>query len=225
MSHLIQDRSHLDGNRHYDCRRGTKQVRAHYPFFLRPYIHFGNMHHEPLNDVTLTSSGESLTFSTNVWVIKIENKKHGTLTRNAFNSNVEITQFKNGIDIGKTVNMVWNDSSLPNKCRFPSSSLSREDYRAKIPFCYVKELIHKDSSTTILAGGTRDLILGCTFNDFHSLYMVSKRSVFGEEDVISIPFNELASYEFLIKFSSQITKHKKFKLNATSWNDVKLTWV
>ena len=69
------------------------------------------------------------------------------------------------------------------------------------------------------------MILCCTFNDFHALYIVSKRADFGEEDVISIPFNELDNYEFLMEFSSQITKHEKFKLIATSWNDVKLTWI
>jgi hypothetical protein len=138
---------------------------------------------------------------------------------------LEITQFKNGIEVGVAVRMVWKSDSLPIRCRFPSSSLSSEEYGAKIPFCYVKELIHEAFSTTILSGGERDAILACTFNDFHSLYIVSQRSVFGEADVIAIPFNELENYEFLLKFASQVTKNKKFRLKATSWNDVKLTWV
>jgi hypothetical protein len=204
MSHIIQNRSQFDGIHRSNCEFSSKQIRAHYPFFLKPYIHFGDICHEPVNDATLTSPEASISFSTNVWVIKIENKKYGKLTRNAFNTNVEITPFGRGVDTGKRIHMVWKSDSLPNTCRFPSSSLSRDEYRTKIPFCYVKELIQEDISTTILSGGERDMIIGCTFNDFNSLYIVSHKSSFGEADITHIPFNEL---------------------NATSWNDVKLTWV
>lgn len=48
----------------------------------------------------------------------------------------------------------------------------------------------------------------------------------GEQDVISIPFNELDKYEFLMKFHSEkYNNNKKFKLKATSWNGVNLTWI
>jgi hypothetical protein len=47
----------------------------------------------------------------------------------------------------------------------------------------------------------------------------------GEDDMISIPFNELDKYEFLMKFYGEVTHTKNFRLKATSWNDVELTWV
>ena len=153
------------------------------------------------------------------------NKKHWKLTRHAFNCKPEITQFRDSSNKDEKVYLVWNGERLPVNCRYPSSLPNPSDLRSKIPFCYMRELIHETSNTTILAGGERDMILGCTFSDFDSLYLVSRKAL-GEEDLISIPFNELYKYEFLLQFNAEKTnKDKRFRLNATSWNNVKLTWV
>jgi hypothetical protein len=226
MSHLIQDRSHLDGNRHHDWRGGTQQVRAHNPFFVKPYIHFDVMHHEPVNNITFTAFGENpMVFSGNVWIINIQNKKRGKLSRNASNCRVEISRFKRDVDVADSVRLPWKSDPLPNSCNYPSSFQSIDEYRAKLPFCYIGRLIHDISNPTILVGGANDIVLACTFSELHSLYIVSQKTI-GEDDVISIPFNELDNYEFLIKFySNQVTHEKRFRLNTSSWNDVKLTWV
>jgi len=226
MSHLLHDRGYLDGYRRSSHWSNIKQNRTNNPFFVKPYIHFGELRHEPVNNITLTSFGrDPMTFSGNVWVIGVLNKKHMRLSRNAVNSSVDITIFRNGADNKNSVRLPWRGGSIPTKCNYPSSFQTRDEYRAKLPFCYIGALSHEQFNPTILVGGTHEIMVACTFSELDSLYIISQKTM-GEDDVISIEFNVLDKYEFLMKYyNGLITHEKKFRLSATSWNDVELTWV
>jgi hypothetical protein len=226
MSQITQDRNGTGYHSHHDRHRDTRPNTTNNPFFIKSYICFGDLRHEPVNNITLTSFGNNpMVFSGNVWVTEVKNKKYWKFSRNASVCRVEINRFKNGTDVDEAVSLPWRSDPIPTRCNYPGSFQNIDGYRAKLPFCYIGSLTHELASPIIPVGGKRDIILACSFSGLDLLYIVSQKTM-GEDDVISIPFNELGNYEFLIKFySSQVTHEKKFKLNATSWNDVKLTWI
>ena len=203
----------------------TRRTKGPNPFFRRPHIEINYLKPHSVNNVTLTSNEDRPEiFDVNVWTIRVKNKNYGPFSRNASKCRVELTLFKNGRD-DDTFRLPWNDDALPPTCDYRDSLVDRNEYKSKLPFCYIGRLIHEQSNPTIPVGEERDIILACTFRELDALYIVSQKTI-GENDVISVRFNASDNYSILLKFYSEEYKDaqgKNFKLKANSWNDVKLT--
>lgn len=221
----------FESGRHSYCWRyncdSRRDIRPN-PFFRRPHININDLKANPVYNMTLTSNGDRPEiFDVNVWTVRVKNKKYGPLSRNASKCRVELTLLKNGRDYDNTFRVPWNDESLPITSNYRSSLGSRDEYRSKLPFCYVGSLIRDVSNPILLVGQERDIVIGCTFRELDSLYIVSQKPL-GENNMISVPLDGSDSYDILLKFYSdeyRDTHGKQFKLKAFSWDDVKLTKV
>ncbi|MGH9982444.1 MAG: hypothetical protein ACRD8W_00625 [Nitrososphaeraceae archaeon] len=103
---------------------------------------------------------------------------------------------------------------------------NREEYAQQLPRFYVARLGSQDFAPTIMKGSTSEIMLAFTFRESELLYIISRPVDFS--DVISIPFDELGKYQFLIQFHSteyDDNEGKLFQLEATSWDNVKLNRV
>ena len=230
MSHLVQNvglgsERHSYGRR-YNCNN-SRDIWPN-PFFRRPHIHFSNLKCNPVNGITLTSSDNNPeVFDGNVWTINIMNRKYGPFSHNASNCKMDMRLFEDSADSGRSIPLSWKRDPLPTSCNYPSSLRNRGECIEKLPWLYIGELTRDHMRPTILTNRSADMLLVFTMNESFSVHIVSESAV-GMDYLISIPFNKLEEYQFLILFYSEEYKDKQgknFKLKANSWNDVKLTWV
>jgi hypothetical protein len=135
--------------------------------------------------------------------------------------------FENSVDSGRSIPLSWKKTPFPTSRNYPSSLRNRAEYAEKFPWLYIGELTRNHSNPTILTNKSAEILLVFTLNESLSVHIVSKSAV-GMDYLISIPFDKLEEWQFLILFHSEEykdTQGKIFKLKASSWNDVKLTWV
>jgi len=223
----IQAQRHHGGR--YGYRRSyIKHHRQNNPFFRRPYIEILGLRPNRVNEIILTRGGiDPKVFDGIIWIIQIHNKNRKLLSKHASNCRMETTQIRNGVDTNTRILLYWKPNPLPTTCNFPSAVFGSDEYTQQLPSRYIGALTFRGMTTpTILRGSTNELMLAFTFSESDILYLISSPTA--ESKIISIPFDELNQYQFLLTFYSseyEDTQGKLFRLEATSWDSVQLNLV
>jgi hypothetical protein len=223
---LRQAPTHSHHGRRHNYRRpsGEHHTRNN-PFFRRPYIEINELKPNRINKITLTRGDTDPRFFDGiVWTIQIHNKNRKLLSKHASNCRMEATQIRNGVDVNTKISLSWKPDSLPTTCNFSSAVYESDEYTQQLPPRYIGPLTGMGSPTpTILRGSTNELLFAFTFSESDILYLISGPTA--QYETISIPFNELNRYQFLIRFYSseyEDTQGKLIQLEAPSWDNVKL---
>jgi hypothetical protein len=223
----------IQAQRHHGGRHGyrwpcIKHYRQNNPFFRRPYIEILGIRPNRVNEIILTRGGtDPKVFDGIVWSIQIHNKKRKLLSKHASNCRMETTQIRNGVDTNNRLFLYWKPDPLPTTCNFPSAVFGSDEYTQQLPSRYIGALTSRGMTTpTILRGSTNELMFAFTFSESDMLYLISSPTA--ESKIISIQFDELNKYRFLLTFYSseyEDTQGKLLRLEATTWDNVKLSLV
>jgi hypothetical protein len=227
MLRPIQAQRH-HGRRCIGSGPGSKHHTRNNPFFRRPYIEIKDLKPIRINEIRLTRGGiDPKLFDGIIWTIQIHNKNRKLFSKHASNCRMEATLVRNGVDINTKLSLSWKPNSLPTTCNFYSAVYGSDEYTHQLPRRYIGPLTGMGSPTpTILRGSTNELMFVFTFSESDDIYLISGPTA--ETEIISIPFNELGHHQFLIRFYSseyEDTQGKLLRLEATAWDNVKLSWV
>jgi hypothetical protein len=137
-----------------------------------------------------------------------------------------MTVFKDDMDTGITLPLPWKTSNdLPTTCNTHITSTNQEQYERLLALAYIGKLFEIAArSITITKDNSAKIFFICTFNISNSAYMIPYAAI-TEDDIISIPLDELNRYKFLISFySNQYTNSEgeMFRLAGNSWDSIKL---
>jgi hypothetical protein len=165
------------------------------------------------------------TFVGNVWNLGIRNG----LSHSVYDCKAEARIFQNETEIQHKFSLPWMSSqNLPITCHDASNN------EGEFPSSYIGELFGVVIwSRTILPASPAKLLMFFTYYESDSIYLVGtplNDEVVHDEflsTALSIPFASLNQYKFLIKFSAEKYSRPEeiFRLEANSWNDVKLVKV
>jgi hypothetical protein len=139
-----------------------------------------------------------------------------------YDCKAEARIFDNDMEIQDKFSLPWMSSkNLPITCHDASKDES------EFASSYIGELFGAVIwSRTIPPASPAKLLMFFTYYESDSIYLVGtplKRNQI-LSTALSIPFASLNQYKFLIKFSAKNTPSPEelFRLEANSWNDVKL---
>ena len=170
------------------------------------------------------------TFAGNVWNLGIRNG----LSNSVYDCKAEGRIFQNEMEIQHKFCLPWMSSqNLPITCHDASNNES------EFPSSYIGDLFGVVIwSRTILPASPAKLLMFFTYYESDSIYLVGTplNDEFVDDEALndefvstafSIPFASLNQYKFLIKFSPEkySRPEEMFRLEANSWNDVKLVKV
>jgi hypothetical protein len=161
------------------------------------------------------------TFVGNVWNLWIRNG----LSNSVYDCKAEGRIFQNEMEIQHKFSLPWMSSkNLPITCHDPSNNGS------EFASSYIGELFEVAIwSRTILPASPAKLLMFFTYYESDSIYLVGTPLNKNQflSTALSIPFVSLNQHKFLIKFSAEKYSRPEeiFRLEANSWNDVKLVKV
>jgi hypothetical protein len=217
---------HHDG-RHSVRRPCIKPNRQNNSFFRRPYIEIRELKPNHVKIILTRGGGSPKVFAGIVWAIQVYNRNRKFFSKHGSKCRMETTQICNGVDINTKISLSWKPDSLPTECNFSSSVFGNDEYVQRLPRSYIGPLVGMGlPAPTILRGSTNELMFVFTFNESDKLYLITGPTA--QYETIPIPFDELGQHQFLLRFYSseyEDTQGKLVRLEATSWDNVKLIQV